>query len=123
MRTKASLSVSSASAAAIGVPYSVASGLTMTKLSVVSASMASVLVWKNSGGMPGGGDGAHTESATADWLSATATTSASTSWLAQSVAPAGSAPVSQVTTSMRRPPMPPLWLLQYSAVASADRNS
>ena len=123
MLTKAIWSVPSLSATAIGTPNSVASGLTMVKLVSGSASRSSALVWRNSVGTPAACSGSQTASATADWLRPTATTPASTIWLAQSVPPAGSAPVSQVTTSIGRPPMPPRWVFQYSAVASAVRSS
>ena len=123
MLTKAIWSVPSLSATAIGTPNSVASGLTMVKLVSGSASRPSALVWRNSVGTPAACSGSQTASATADWLRPTATTPASTIWLAQSVPPAGSAPVSQVTTSIGRPPTPALWVFQYSAVASATRSS
>ena len=95
----------------------------MMKLDSVSVSMPSVLVWRNSVGTPAACSGSHTDSATADWLRVTATTPSSTIWLAQSVAPAGSAPVSQVTTSTGRPATPAWWVFQYSAEAWAARSS
>ena len=123
MLTKAIRSVPSLSAAAIGTPNSVASGFSIVKLVSVSASRPSALVCRNIVGTPAACSGSHTESATADWLRATATTSSSTIWLAQSVAPAGSAPVSQVTTSMGRPATPAWCVFQYSAAAWAPRSS
>src|SRR5690606_33871903 len=55
------------------------------------------------------------------WVSGmtTMTTSSCTIWLAQSVALPGSPEVSQATSSTGRPPMPAMYSLTYSNVASA----
>ncbi len=112
MMTNSTLSLPSLSATDTGRPNRVVSGLMSTKLDCVSAVMPWPLVWNHIVGTPAACSGSHTESATADWLRATATTPSSTNWLAQSVAPAGSAPVSHVTTSIGRPPTPALWALK-----------
>src|ERR671919_1614132 len=110
-------SAPSLSATETGSPNSAVSGLIMTKLDSVSVVAPWLLVWNHSVGTPAAFSGSQTLSATADWLSATATTSCSTSWLAQSVAVAGSPRVSQDTTSTGRPPTPARCVFQYSAAA------
>ena len=124
MLTKAILSVPSLSAAAIGTPNSVASGLTIVKLVSVSASRPSVLVWKNSVGTPAACSGSHTESATRGLAERDGDDARPrpSGWRSR-WPPAGSAPVSQVTTSIGRPPTPARWVFQYSAAASAARSS
>ena len=62
------------------------------------------LVWKNIVGMPVWCKGSQAESPTPELLKTTATTSSSTIRFPQSVAPAGSPPVSHVTISIGRPP-------------------
>src|SRR5919106_694372 len=121
--TKAMRSAPSLSATETGRPNSPVSGLIMAKLDSVSVVTPWVLVWNQKLGTPAACNGSQTDSPTADWLTATATTSSSTNWFAQSAAPPGSPRVSHGTTSTGRPPTPPRWVFQYSAVASAMRSS
>jgi hypothetical protein len=113
MSTKSTRSAFSCSATETGSPMSELSGLNTKNVEALSVAIAGLpLAWKKKVGMWAWCSGSHSESDTADWLRVTATTSFSTIWLAQSVAPAGSPPVSHVTTSTGRPPMPPLCSFQ-----------
>ena len=89
--TKAIFSASTLSATDSGTPKRVSWGLYIVKLDWSSAATSPPACNQNVG-TPAARNGSHTDAATPDWLSVTATTSSSTSWLAQSVAPAGSAP-------------------------------
>ncbi len=123
MITNATLSAPSLSATEIGSPKNVLSGLAIANVDSSSVIRPPPNAWNSITGTPASCRASHSDSVTPDWLRVTATTSSSTIWLAQSVAPAGSPPVSQVTTSIGRPPTPPWWSFQYSAVASAARSS